>query len=244
MSHLLLIWLLLTPQSLAQTSISTQDAIVELNAAVKQYQLGNRSEAVQLLLSISMNNDYPQGVRQEARIYIAEILFVEGNPNDARNMFIETLNTDPNYNIDRFRHPPEICELFDQVKQQYISSPIGISVPPQPKKFPLSGYSPFGIYHFQQQKLWKGLSYSSLQLATGVTSITLFAYLLQNPSYVQDNSTEKKRMENILQVQRISTILFYSLWATSVIDAQRDWQMSVNIMPSQDGASLLFRYQF
>ena len=84
----------LTPVS-AQNTISTTDAILTLNDAVEIYQVGNRSDAVRLFLSISMNTEIPEPVRQEARIYIGEILFIEGNPEDAKNMFLEALQTDP-----------------------------------------------------------------------------------------------------------------------------------------------------
>ena len=240
---LLLLYLSLIPLVFAQNTVSTSDAIVTLNNAVEVYQVGNRSEAVRLFLSISMNTDIPEPVRQEARIYIGEILFIEGNPEDAKNMFLETLQTDPRYNIDRFRHPPEVCDFFDQVKTQQTVLPEPIEPPTLPK-FPTAGYAPFGLYQIKYDKQWKGVTYSSLQTITGVGSLALFGYLVRNPSALDTDVDEQNRLNNIRRTQWASTALFYSLWAASVIDAQRNWQLSIRSPSQQDGATLIFNYKF
>ena len=93
-----------------QSTSSVAAALMELNEAVESYQMGNRPEALQTLLSIATTPQYPQAIQQEARIYIGEILYLEGNTDGAREYFLETLMTDADYNIDRFRHPPKIVQ--------------------------------------------------------------------------------------------------------------------------------------
>ena len=100
-------------------TMSMQEALVELNEAVQFYQVGDRPQALQTLLSITTDPAYPQSIQQEARIYIAEILLVEGNIEGARSYFHEVLEINPSYNIDRFRHPPEVCLEFDYTNAQW-----------------------------------------------------------------------------------------------------------------------------
>jgi len=214
---------LLTTTTVRAESISMQEALVDLNEAVQFYQMGDRPMALQTLLSITTDPSYPISIQQEARIYIAEIMLVEGNVDDARSYFHEVLDINPSYSIDRFRHPPEVCTEFDytnaQWKQQQPPPPI---IGNNPTFYKLA---PFGIYQFQRKETWKGIAYSSLQLGTAITSITLFSYLQQNPGYNQNDLDEKARLETILTVQRASAIGFYALWLMSSIDAQRDWQL-------------------
>lgn len=200
-----------------------QEALIELNEAVQFYQVGDRPQALQTLLSITTDPLYPQSIQQEARIYIAEILLVEGNVEGARSYFHDVLEINPNYNIDRFRHPPEICMEFDYTNAQWKQRQK--TIPTTPTRPMLSKFAPFGIYQFQRKQTVKGLVYSGLQLGTAITSITLFSYLQQNPGYNQNDLDEKARLETILTIQRASAIGFYTLWLMSSIDAQRTWQL-------------------
>ena len=68
-------------------TLSMQEALVELNEAVQFYQVGDRTQALQTLLSITTDSMYPQSIQQEARIYIAEILLVEGNVRRSLKLF-------------------------------------------------------------------------------------------------------------------------------------------------------------
>lgn len=204
-------------------TLSMQEALVELNEAVQFYQVGDRPQALQTLLSITTDPIYPQSIQQEARIYIAEILLVEGNIEGSRNYFHEVLEINPDYNIDRFRHPPEVCMEFDYTNAQWKQrQPPTTMIPTGPV---LSRFAPFGIYQFQRKQTVKGLLYSGLQLGTAITSITLFSYLQQNPGYNQNDLDKKTHLETVLTIQRASAIGFYTLWLVSSIDAQRSWQL-------------------
>ena len=215
-------YLILLRHAHAET-LSMQEALVELNEAVQFYQVGDRPQALQTLLSITTDPTYPQSIQQEARIYIAEILLVEGNVEGARSYFHEVLEINPSYNIDRFRHPPEVCMEFDYTNAQWKQrQPPPSMTTTNPV---LTKFAPFGIYQFQRDQTVKGLVYSGLQLGTAITSITLFSYLQQNPGYNQNDLDEKARLETILTIQRASAVGFYTLWLMSSIDAQRSWQL-------------------
>lgn len=208
----------------AVEKIALQVALTDLNDAVESYQMGNRTEALQALLSIATDAQYPQTIQQEARIYIGEILYLEGNIDGAREYFMETLVTDAEYNIDRFRHPPEICAEFDLVNAQFRQrTPQAPPIIESNRKW--TRFAPFGMYQMQRGQTWKGLIYGGTQLTTGVSSIVLFNYLTQNPGYNANDTANQQHLENMLRLQRGSAIAFYSVWILSSIDAQRDWQI-------------------
>lgn len=213
---------LLTTSAVRAEIISMNEALVDLNEAVQFYQMGDRPMALQTLLSITTDPSYPVSIQQEARIYIAEIMLVEGNVDDARSYFHEVLDINSSYSIDRFRHPPEVCTEFDYTNAQWKQRQPPPIIANNQTFYKLA---PFGIYQFQRKETWKGIAYSGLQLGTAITSITLFSYLQQNPGYNQNDLDEKARLETILTVQRASAIGFYALWLMSSIDAQRDWQL-------------------
>lgn len=205
--------------------LTLQESLVDLNEAVHLYQVGDRAQALQLLLSLSSDDNYPQSIQQEARIYIAEIMIMEENTDGARQYFEDVLRVNPNYSIDRFRHPPEVCAEFDYTNAQWRQRQQSSLLTPTSKNTVWQRFVPFGIYQLQRKQQWKGILYASLQTGTAVSSVILFNYLQQNPGYNQNDVDEKARLETILTLQRASAIGFYSVWLISTIDAQRDWQL-------------------
>ncbi len=205
--------------------LTMQESLVDLNEAVQQYQMGDRPTALQLLLAITEDPNYPQSIQLEARIYIAEILLMEGNTQDAQRYFQEVLTINPNYNIDRFRHPPEVCTEFDFVLAQWRQRTSVAPTKPAKQNETWKRFAPFGIYQFQQGSALKGIVFSTLQVGTAITSVALFNHLVQNPGYNYTDLDEKARLEKVLTIQRASAVAFYSAWIVSSLDAQRSWQL-------------------
>ena len=122
--------------------------MVELNEAVQFYQVGDRPQTLQTLLSIA-DPIYPQSIQQEGADLHCGNPLVEGNVEGARSYFHEVLELDPDYNIDRFRHPPEVCMEFDYTNAQWKQrQPPPSMTTTNPV---LSKFAPFGIYQFQRQ---------------------------------------------------------------------------------------------
>ena len=67
-------------------TMSMQEALVELNEAVQFYQVGSSPSITNSIVHFKRQR-YPQSIQQEARIYIAEILLVEGNVEGAQLTF-------------------------------------------------------------------------------------------------------------------------------------------------------------
>ncbi len=225
LTQAILLLILSVPSTVDASPLTMQESLVDLNEAVQQYQMGDRPSALQLLLAITEDPDYPQSIQQESRVYIAEILLMEGNTQDAQRYFQEVLTINPNYSIDRFRHPPEVCTEFDFVLAQWRQQQ-SMSIPqPSSRNGNWKRFAPFGLYQLQQGTLLKGALFSTLQIGTAVTSVALFNHLVQNPGYNQNDLDEKARLETILTVQRASAVGFYSLWVMASLDAQRSWQL-------------------
>lgn len=222
------LWLFLHIAS--ASTVPASEAVSVLNQSVQLYHVGSRAEAMQGFLTIGYDKGYPISVRHEALMYIAEILYIEGNVDDARTYMLEVLQENPEYRIDAFRHPPEICLEFDAVKRKFV--PLNTMVSPSRQYFPKIGYSPFGVYQFRYDASWKAITYSGAQVLLGIASISLYNYLLQNPSYNGYDAVDQKRLESVLLAQRGTTMLFYAVWSISILDARKDWRFDHN--PTQE----------
>ncbi|MEC7985908.1 MAG: hypothetical protein VX278_12150 [Myxococcota bacterium] len=216
------LWLLLS--SLAFSKDSAQQILFD--DALRKYHSGEKDTAMQKFLSLSYNDEVSLEIRQEADIYIGEILYFQNDLESARRIFEQLLRKDPTYQIDRFRHPPEVCTYFDYVKS---SLPV-IKLPPPPKinSFPVSGYAPFGVYQLRYDKTWKGYTYLGTQTLAATTSIALLVYLNNNNRYNENDLARKNMLQTSVYVQQASTVLFYTLWLGSAIDAQRHWRIEIS----------------
>ena len=229
-SQILFFWVLFfLPRQVLAEPVSTQEAITTLNQAVQFYQMSDRTEAMQRFLSISMNESYPASVRQEARIYMAEILLLEGNEDGAKKFIREILLANPKYQIDRFRHPPEICSLFDEIKESS-PKPIEKNTTPIRPTPPASIFLPFGVHQLREKKWIKGVACSTSQALLAGGSLGMRSYLQtnQNPKApTEDEAT----LNAILIGQYSATTLFYISWFGCSFDAYRTWKKEVTPPP-------------
>lgn len=200
------------------------------------YHSGEIESALQIFVELANEPSIPLSLKQEARVYIAELHYVKGNKSRAQAFFEQIVMADPEYQIDRFKHPPDVCGLFDFVKTyQQPNIPDRQPALNTPQPFPLSGYGPFGIYQLRHQPLPKGVVLSGLQIASVATSVTTYIQLNNDHSYVRGDTIKKDSLEQKLNIQRASTVAFYALWAASIFDAQRHWNLNMSMNPSEEG---------
>jgi len=206
-----------------------------LDEAIRFYHADDRNSAMQKLLSLSYNKEAPQELRLEASIYIGEIMYIQGDKESAQRIFTQVLKQDPSYRIDPFRHPPNVCTFFNFVKS-FVSIPPPPPPPPE-KTLPMLAYSPFGVYHIQYGSPWKGYAYLSTQTISAATSIGLLIYLNGNNTYIEGDLARKAQLENLIILQRGSTVVFYSLWFTSIIESRQHFDLKLR--SSEDASSML-----
>ena len=130
------------------------------------YHSGEIDSALQIFIDLANEPSIPLSLKQEARVYIAELHYVKGNKVQAQAFFEQIVMADPEYQIDRFKHPPDVCGLFDFVKTyQQPNLPENPKALNSPQPFPITGYGPLGIYQLRYQPLPKGyfsVGYKSL----------------------------------------------------------------------------------
>ena len=218
-----------TPQELRVKDLPFSE---RFSLGTQLYHSGEIDSALQIFIDLANEPSIPLSLKQEARVYIAELHYVKGNKAQAQAFFEQIVTVDPDYQIDRFKHPPDVCGLFDFVKTyQKPVTPVNPPSSNTPKPFPIIGYGPFGIYQLQHQPIPKGLIIGGLQVSAATTSMITYIQLSNDHSYVRGDSTKKAELERKLSIQRISTIAFYSLWAASIFDAQRHWNLHLAMTP-------------
>lgn len=208
--------------------VQTMEYLNQLNEGVGLYQSGKRADAMQRFLSLSMLPEVPNDIRQESIVYIAEILYIQGDKESAKRFFEQLLMDDPNYQIDRFRHPPDVCGYFDFVKSYTKQLAPKEKSAEEVQTFPVIGYFPIGTYFWLEKdsRLSKRFLHTGLQGGFLLTSSILYASLLINHEYLESDTQEKEVLERRLAWQRITTVAFYALWGINIIDAQRSWQIA------------------
>jgi len=226
-----------------------------MQQAVRYYQLGERVEARHVLAALVVDAGISLELRQQARVYLAEILLVDGNTAEARGFLEQVLLAEPDFVIDRFRHTPEVAGEFDYVKALLAKPPPDGNPdpppdPPQPivLTMPMSVWSPFGRYHFANGRAGRGLVYLTGVTGSAVASSFLHALWIADRSH--ETPEEEAALRGRRRAQWISTGVFYGFWGASVIDAQVHWrknsvnlrvQPSVGFAPGADGATPALR---
>jgi hypothetical protein len=196
-----------------------------LAAAVRTYQSGE-AQTAQRLLAIFVNdtNVSSEALRQQARVYLGEVLYLQQNEEEARRVFETVLSVDPSYVMDPFKHPPDVCGFFETIRAYIRPMKQFDETTPAPPP-PRSAYIGFGIYHFQHDQRRLGTAFAITQATFATISLAGFAELLENRQF--STPSERRGIQINQGVQWSSTAAFYAIWAWSAIDAQRHWRTNV-----------------
>ncbi|MBC8454615.1 MAG: tetratricopeptide repeat protein [Deltaproteobacteria bacterium] len=201
-----------------------------LNEALSLYQRG-KAPTAQAALTQFINDPsmVDEGLRQRARVYLGEVLYQQQNEEEARRVFEAVLMLDPNYAIDPFAHPPDVCGFFETVRSYIV--PLGrMSALAPPTPLPSSAYMGFGVYQFQAGNPRIGTKIAIAQATAGLVSLVTFASLLEDRKYITgQGSLEALNLRRGLQWS--STAAFYGIWAWSITDSKRHWRANVGLRP-------------
>ncbi len=153
------------------------DAPRRLEIALEAYQAGDPGAARDRLTELLADGPaLPPAVRQEALAYLGDILYFEEGSEAARNTFLALLSEAPAYTLDAFRHPPEVCSYFEQVRASLAPAlPDPKPPPPRAPRWPARVLIPGGIMYFENGQTNAGLLVGGLQLAGA--SVTWATYL-------------------------------------------------------------------
>ena len=174
-----------------------------------------------------------EALRQEARVYLGEVLYLKQDQEAARRVFERVLTIDPTYRIDPFRHPPDVCGFFETIRA-YVepNKPVEVTTPGPVPPLPPLGYMGFGVYQLQHGRTAIGAIMLATQTVTGVLSIIEFGDLLGDRRYDPEESSELSALKRKQVTQWTSTGLFYGIWGWSILDAGRHWRANIGVRPS------------
>jgi len=214
-------------QSVAQPADNTPAQ--RLDEAVRLYQTGDPTQAQSRLANLVNDTSYDnETLRQRARVFLGEVLYLQQSEEDARRVFEAVLTLEPNYVIDPFQHPPDVCGFFETIRT-YIRPPdlpaVAAPVPPTP----LSAYLGFGIYQLKYNQKALGTSMAIGQTTFGLISAMMFVGLLDNRKYTSGVDDERRAVQTRKAIQWGATAGFYGFWGWSGIDANRHWRTNVEM---------------
>lgn len=205
------------------------DSSQRLGEAVRWYQTGQHDLALSLLIALLDEAPTDPDLRREARIYIGEIFFVQGDKDASREAFELVLRDDPTHALDPFRHPPEVCAFFALIRESGSWRSPDLTVPVEPARRRPSPWLPLGIAQVRQGRTAAGVGQALIQGTSCGLSLGLGAWLLFDRRYGTnglpgfDDEGHRLWVEETLESRRIvqlsATGACYGAYGIGVADA-------------------------
>lgn len=194
------------------------DANERLELAIRAYQSGQYEEArTSLALLVNDPGVSDVALRQQAQIYLGEILYVQGQEDAAFKVFESVLIKDPDLRIDPFRHPPDVCGFFEVVRASIHAAD---TLPPPRSPEPLKGtWTGFGTWQRTHGQPVLGNLLMTGEVVLGLTSTATFVVLARDHT-VEIGSADERRTEIIRAVQWTSTAGFWGLYTWGTLSAR------------------------
>jgi hypothetical protein len=223
-----LLWLALTapgraadPGALtpAPASPTEQDRLVR---AVQEYQSGRWDAAQIALTTIISDPSTSLGVQQEARIYLGEVLFTRGEQDAARQLFEQVLTIDPDFQVDPFRHPPEILTQFEIARSSVVPFQ-----PPEPfrTKF-VSTLIPGGLYQLQHERPVMGTTLLVTQVGLVAANVTMWISLLPLDERTYDVGSPEEQSAKLRRgIQLVAGYGALGSYLLGFVDASHQWRV-------------------
>jgi hypothetical protein len=195
---------------------------------VRAYQASRSDDAQALLAGLVNDETYDNvQVRQQARVYLGEVLYRGDEQEAARRIFERVLTEDPSYRIDPFRHPPDVCGFFETIRAYIQPPPPKVVRPVRP--LPSIGYVGFGLYQLQHGRKGIGVAMLTTQTLAGILSAATFGHLLDSRFYPTGGYDQTSALRT---VQWSSTSVFWGTWVWSVLDAGSHWRSKATPAPA------------
>lgn len=221
----------------APAAPSPEDRLLD---AVTDYQRGERERAQAKLVALVVDEGaLPVLVRQEARVYLGELLFAQDQKQEAQVFFEQVLAADPTYRLDPFVHPPDVCAFFDYVRALSADEPPA-PPPPPAARMPAAVFSPLGTYHIRHGEKLRGYAYQVGILGTASASLLMGGVLLSDRRYLP-GTAEEDQLRALKRAQIGVSAATWGLYLLSVSDASRHWR-SLNLNAGPRGFSLEGRF--
>lgn len=221
-----------SPASLDAPSVVAVRATPEarLDAAVRHYQFGETDAARGQFAALVIDDSTPVEVRQEARVYLGEILYIAGDRDEARRFFEQALEQDREYAVDAFRHPPEVVDYFNYVRAFRAEPATPEPARPLPAAptlvppSPVSAMLGHGVYHFRYGRPGRGALYLGLQGSFLAAEAVLWGTLLTDRTYREGDEAERQRLTRSRTLTGVAAVGYWGTWVASMLDANAHWR--------------------
>lgn len=219
----------------SETSCQAMSPEDELRDAVRKYQRQQIASAILNFHDLASNPDVPLEVRLEARIYLGEIRIIEGDQDKARDEFRRVIEADPYYQVDPFRHPPEVGVMFAEVRTEVIE----LLPPPVPPPVIMTPT----LYYNRTEELTHEWPLTLLESGFAGCATGLNIYLLYMRTRFQDTPADRRR-SRVLQGTQLGCFTgFVTTHVTRTFRArshfQQEWRQSLRLGMGPQGAPVL-----
>ncbi len=169
-------------------------------------------------------------LRKRARVFLGEVLFVEGKTDAAWDAFSAILAEDPHYRLDPYEHPPDVVDFYETVRATTIAmAPSDATTHDQaddlagrPPAF-FTTLLPFGYYHFRTDRPALGSMILTGQVAAATWSLSEYIYLRQHREIYSNEHDARESWQTRFWAQQVATGVFYGIWAASMASAWTNW---------------------
>lgn len=158
-----------------------------LEEAIRLYAQGDTAGSRALLQGlVAEGPELPAEVRKGALAYLGDVLYSEEGPQASRPMFDALLEEAPDYVMDPFEHPEEVCRYFEALREE---ARVPIIERPLPERGPPPYWSlvPGGLHWYAQGKMGTGLAVTLTQAGLLGTNIALYQTLVARGQIPQDD---------------------------------------------------------
>lgn len=150
--------------------------------AIQRYLDGDAAGARQELRALlALGSELPADVRRQTMLWMGDLLFAEGGPAAAQNLFETLLAEAPDYPIDPYAHSAQVVAYFEERRAALRPAPPDDPEPPElrnpPQPWPWTTLLPGGIGWFVEKKPVAGAVIGGLQVASIGLSIATYVQL-------------------------------------------------------------------
>lgn len=195
-----------------------------LQHAVERYLSGDAAQARAELQALLAAGDLEAATRRDALFWLGEVLYTDGGPVAARNIFEALLAEAPDYALDPSAHAGDVVVYFEALRAELTRPPLEpdppeLAAPPHP--WPWQVLIPGGVGYFMDGRPAAGAIVGGLQAVSLGVSIGTYAeltstYKSYGGSFPQDREDEYRRFKTLEAVNRSFATLGVLAWLVPI----------------------------
>jgi hypothetical protein len=229
---------------------SAQEPGAMLDDAIATYLGGDPAGARdELRRVLATGPSLPPDIRNRALAYLGDILYSEEGPAAARDVFESLLLEAPDYQMDPFEHPPEVCRYFEELRGAVQPQ----KPPPLPRdreKWPALVLVPGGTYYFSKGQPVPGAIFGGLQV--GGAAVSFATYLTISSAFNTNHAaSDFQNVDRLIAVNRVAAGVGWLSYALPIVIETAAWDrrqrtlaVSLSVSPGDGPATVTLAGRF